>query len=96
MTARYLVSFSDESLVDLADLAIRIAEDRGEAVADRYITHLETYCRGLCLFPYRGHLHPGIAPDQRVVGFERRVSIYFRIVGDQVIIERLLYAGRQL
>ncbi len=65
-------------------------------MADRYIARLEAYCRGLRTFPYRGRFRPDVTPDQRMVGFERRVSIYFRIRDDLVIIERLLYAGRQL
>lgn len=95
MTARYRVVFSEDAWVDLDELAIRIAQDRGPVIAERYCARLQAFCQGLCTFPSRGALRSDVEFDQRVIGFERRVSIYFHIVGDQVVVDRLLYAGRQ-
>lgn len=36
-----------------------------------------------------------LGPGLRVVGFERRVTIVFKIIGDEVTVTRILYAGRQ-
>jgi len=36
-----------------------------------------------------------IRPGLRIVGFERRVSVAFVVEEDEVVILRLLYAGRQ-
>lgn len=95
MITRYRVILSEPALVDLGELAVKIAEDRGEDVANSYTLRLETYCQSLCTFPHRGLLCPDIGPNMRRIGFERRVTVYFRINGDEVIIARLLYAGRQ-
>lgn len=95
MTARYRVLLSKNALVDLDELAVRIAADRGEDVALGYIARLEAFLQGLRTFPHRGTACPDVGPDLRRMGFERRVTIYFRITGDDVVIARLLYAGRQ-
>lgn len=95
MTPRYRVVLSDTALVDLGELAVRIADDRGEDVAASYTRRLEAYCQSLCTFPHRGQPCPDIGPGLRRIGFERRVTVYFRIIDSQVIIARLLYAGRQ-
>ncbi|MBJ7414029.1 MAG: type II toxin-antitoxin system RelE/ParE family toxin [Niveispirillum sp.] len=86
---------SETALVDLGELAVRIAEDRGDYFADRYTRRLEAYCQSLCTFLHRGLPCPDIGTNLRRIGFERRVTVYFRVSGDQVIIARLLYAGRQ-
>jgi plasmid stabilization system protein ParE len=47
-------------------------------------------------FPQRGTTRDDIRPGPRTVGFERRVTIAFTVVGDDLIILRILYAGRSL
>lgn len=48
----------------------------------------------LATFPHRGTLRDDLAPGMRVIGFERRASIIFRVDGHTVRIFRILYAGR--
>lgn len=45
-------------------------------------------------FPERGTIRSDIRPGMRVIGFERRVSVAFVIEGNDVVILRILYAGR--
>lgn len=95
MIKTYSVVFSVKAQGDISALMHLIADDRGHVVAANYAERLRAYCLSLRTFPHRGHLCSDIYPGLRVIGFERRVSVYFRIAGDQVIIDRLLYAGRQ-
>lgn len=48
----------------------------------------------LATFPERGTLRNDLAPGIRVVGFERRASILFRVEGEVVRIFRVLYGGQ--
>ena len=91
----YSVIFSPKARRDALALMELIAEDRGPVVALNYIERLEACCMSLRTFPQRGHMDAISSPGLRTIGFERRVTIHFRISGDQVIIARLLYAGRQ-
>lgn len=95
MIRTYSVAFSARAQRDASVLLRMIADDRGTAVAVSYVERLRAYCLGFRTFPHRGHPCSDFYPGLRAVGFERRVTVYFRIVGDRVIIERLLYAGRQ-
>jgi len=47
-------------------------------------------------FPERGTAIPGRASGLRVVGFEWRVTILFRVTEDEVNILRTLYGGRDI
>ena len=44
--------------------------------------------------PERGTPRDDIRPGLRVMGFERRATIVFQIVGTEVIIARVFYGGR--
>jgi len=47
-------------------------------------------------FPQRGTARNDLRPGLRTVGFERRATIAFTVKGEDVIILRILYAGRSL
>jgi toxin ParE1/3/4 len=61
----------------------------------RYLGRIQAYCSGLREFPARGTRRDDVLEGLRIIGFERRVSIAFRIVGTGVVILRVLYGGRQ-
>ncbi len=44
----------------------------------------------------RGTRRDDIRPGMRVVGFKRRVTIAFHVEADTVVIERILYGGRNV
>ena len=44
--------------------------------------------------PARGTRRDDIRPGLRTIGFERRATIAFRIVGREVVIIRIFYGGR--
>jgi toxin ParE1/3/4 len=49
----------------------------------------------LSTFPERGRRRDDIRPGLRVVGFERRVAIAFRVLKTRVEIVSIAYGGRE-
>lgn len=90
------VIFSPEARDDLLRLGDWIAERAGSQVALGYMERLESYCLGFELAAERGHRRDDIRPGLRVVGFERRVAIAFRVMLAEVIILRIYYGGRDI
>jgi len=48
----------------------------------------------LATFPERGTIRDDLAPGLRTMGFERRVTIAFRVLDQVVEIVAIAYAGR--
>ncbi len=90
------VVLSPEALADLNELSDYIAARGGEARAAGYVDRIETYCRGLADFPHRGIARDDVWPGLRLLGFERRATVVFRIASDTVTILRILHRGRDV
>jgi toxin ParE1/3/4 len=90
------VIFNPETEDDLFRLYEYIAGDSTPERALRYIDRIEKFCFTLRTFPQRGRPLGGALSEIRVVGFERRASIVFRITEEEVVILRILYGGRHL
>lgn len=88
------VAFRPLAQADLLQI-YRYIEQHGSAErAGSWIGRLEAACMALATFPERGTLRDDLAPGVRMVGFERRASILFQVLGDTVRILRILYGGR--
>jgi toxin ParE1/3/4 len=90
------VAFSPEAASDLFNLYDYIASQSGQARAIGYTGRLESYCRGLRYSGERGTRRDDIRSGLRITGFERRVTIAFHVEATTVIIDRILYGGRDL
>ena len=90
------ITFRPAALDDLLNLFDYIAEEAGPAVAGGYIDRIEQSCRSLTTFPERGARRDDLAPGLRVLGFERRAAIAFRVIGDDVQIIRIFYGGQDI
>lgn len=90
------VFFSPEARADLIDLYDYIADQGSRQRAITYIERIEVYCLGFASFPERGTRRDEIRPGLRTVGFEGRITIAFHLGEGTVIIDRILYAGRQM
>jgi len=88
------VVFRPSAKADLLEIYKYIERHSSAERAGAYIDRMEAACLALSIFPQRGALRDDLAPGMRVVGFERRASILFRVDGDAVRIFRVLYAGR--
>lgn len=87
------VRFRPEAQADLFALYHYIIEQSGPVRAGEYIARIEKACMGLAAFPRRGTRRDDIAPGLRTIGFERRVTIAFRVLAGTVEIVTIAYAG---
>lgn len=71
-----------------------ISENSDRSRAAAYVARIETACMGLANFPERGTRRDDLALGLRTIGFERRVTIAFRVLDDVVEIVAIAYAGR--
>jgi len=88
------VVFRPEAEADLIGLYEYIAERSGQQIAGGYIDRIEEACMALATFPKRNRRRDDILPGLRTIGFERRVTIAFRVLKSQVEIVTIAYAGR--
>jgi toxin ParE1/3/4 len=90
------VVFAESARADLDDIFAWIADHAGLEVALAYTGRIEHFCREMTPFPQRGTARNDLRLGLRTVGFERRATIAFTVKGEDVIILRILYAGRSL
>ncbi len=90
------VLFAETAKADLDDIFAWIADRAGLDVARAYTCRIEGFCREMTPFPQRGTARDDVRPGLRTLGFERRATIAFTVNGEDVIILRILYAGRGL
>jgi toxin ParE1/3/4 len=89
------VFFRPQAEADLFGPYEYIAGRAGPAVAGNYIDRIEQACMALATFPKRGTRRDDILPGLRTIGFERRVTIAFRILHTRVEIVTIAYGGRE-
>ena len=90
------VVFAPEALHDLRTLYDTIADASLPERALAYVEGLRRYCLGLADFPERGTRRDAIRPGLRTLGYRRRVTIAFHTTETAVVIDRILYGGRDL
>jgi len=91
---KFRITFRPQAEADLFELYRYIAERAGHAIAGQYIDRIEAACLSLENTPIRGTRRDDIRPGLRIVGFERRATIAFKVVGREVVIIRIFYGGR--
>lgn len=81
----------------LVSLHAYITNESGyESRADAYIQRIVAYCETLAEFPKRGALRDDILPNLRTIRFERRITIAFMVLPEQILIEGVFYGGRHV
>jgi toxin ParE1/3/4 len=90
------VVFAPEARSDLLDIYDYIAARSGPARALGFTERLVSYCTSPAVFPQRGTQRNDLRPGLRIIGYRRRVTIAFHVTSDTVIIDRILYGGRDL
>lgn len=92
---KYEVVFTDSAEADLDDMEQYLAARFSDRNAKRYIDRIIKFCLSLGAVPYCGTAREYIRPGLRTVGFERKATILFEIDGQRVVIEGVLFGGRQ-
>ena len=90
------VIFAPEALADLFELYDHIATDSSAERARDYTDRIVATCRNLVTFPERGTPRDDLRPGLRTTTYRRRVTIAFHVTATQVVIDRILYGGRNL
>jgi toxin ParE1/3/4 len=90
----YKIVFRPMAEDDLLGLYDYIAEQAGRKIAGDYIARIEAACLSLQNAPLRGTPRDDIKRGLRVIGFERRAAIVFRVMRSEVVIVRIFYGGR--
>lgn len=93
---KYQIRFHAAAEQDIADLLTELAPKAGKNTTLQFVGRIVDYCLSFETFPERGTRHDDIAPGLRTVGWRRRATIAFEVTGNQVVILRILYAGRTL
>lgn len=91
---KYKVGFRPAAETDLFGLYEHIAKEAGLAAAGGYVERIEAACLDLATFPERGTQRDDLLPGIRIMGFERRATILFRVLKSEVVIVRILYGGQ--
>ena len=90
------VIFAPEAEDDLLQIYDFIAERANPERAYDYAERIRSYCLAFDVFPERGVRRDELRPGLRIVGFERRVTIAFHMTPAFVVIDRILYGGRDV
>ena len=88
------VIYTPAAQTDLLQLLDRLLEIAGPAVAFPYVGRLQTFIDGLEYGSQRGTLRKDVSRGLRVIGFERRVSIAFKVYDNDVVIVRIFSGGQ--
>ena len=89
------IVYDPEALDDLDEIHDWVARHAGPQTAERYEARIIAFVRRLRNFPNRGKHRDDVSPGLRIVSFEERVDVAYRVLDDKVEILRFLYAGRQ-
>jgi toxin ParE1/3/4 len=88
------VAFTEEARTQLQELESYLADRFDPGNARKYMDRLMQFCLGLGGAPHRGRRREDLRPNVRVIGFERKASIYFKVEGQTVFVLGVLYGGR--
>lgn len=88
------VRFLTEAEDDLFAIYAYVVETGGPDRAGEYDRRIRAACLRLTDFPNRGTPRSQLEPGLRSIPFERRATIYYRVIDATVEIVRVLYAGR--
>jgi toxin ParE1/3/4 len=90
------VVFAPEARDDLRQIYRYVAAQAGAVRALGFTERIISYCEGFAMFPERGTQRDDLRPGLRIIGFERRVTIAFHLAAENIVIDRVLYSGRDL
>jgi toxin ParE1/3/4 len=92
--ARVRVVFTPRAERQIGALYDYIADADGEVRADKFVGRIVEFCLGLVTFPGRGAARDDVLPGLRIAGVDRRVTVAFMVLTDDVVIEGVFYGGQ--
>ena len=79
----------------LQQIEAYIAQNESQEIAEEYVERIEVRCRRLLLAPEQGTRQDHFRIGVRTTGFERRVTIAFRVTHNAVRILSIAYGGKR-
>ena len=80
---------------ELQSLERYIAKRESKEIAAAYIERIQSRCERILQAPLQGTRRDYIRPNLRTTGFEKRVTIAFRVTETTVRILSIAYGGRR-
>ncbi len=88
------VVLSRTALSDLTKIGRWIAEAGAPQTARRYVQRIKTRLAGLAEAARAGRTFEADGSELRVIGFERRIMIAYRVEETRIIVTRVFYGGQ--
>ncbi len=88
------VTFSRRAQQRLIDLGEYVATQSSPTIANGYLDRIKAACLALTHFPERGRRRDDILPGLRIIGYERRATIAYRVFETHIEIVSIAYGGR--
>lgn len=88
--------YGPEASAQLIALEFYIAEAASPGIAQAYVEAIVARCDSLSAFPHRGTPRDDLMPGIRTLSFRRRVTILYRVTGEQVAIVGIYYGGQDI
>jgi toxin ParE1/3/4 len=82
------------ALTDLAKIGRWITEAGAPVTAKRYVQRIKTKVAGLSDASGAGRAFEADGSELRVIGFERRIMIAYRVEKTRIIVTRVFYGGQ--
>lgn len=79
---------------DLAQIGRWIAEAGAPQTGRRYVARIKERLAGLGVAPEAGRPYGFDDPGLRVIGYERRIMIAYRVEKTRIIVVRVFYGGQ--
>lgn len=93
---QYIVELAERAIDDLDALHLWVTQQASLAVADAYLSRVEERIRTLSTFAARGTPRDELAGGLRTLTFERRLLIAYHLIGERVVVLRIINAQRDL
>jgi toxin ParE1/3/4 len=86
--------FRRRAEIDLTAIFDFLQEVAGSARAALFLDEIEQTCWNLVTYPHLGRSREDMAPGIRTISMRRRVVIAYRVLGEDIEIVTVAYAGR--
>lgn len=93
---QFSVRFSNDAEEDLFQIGAWIGAKAGTEIARGYVDQIMLTCQRLVDHPFAGSPRDDIAVGLRSKNYRRRTTIFYTIVGDEVVVIHILYGGRDV
>ena len=94
--ATHSVIWTEPAVADLRGIYLWTADRANRDVALRFVQRIEGMAEQLIDYPRRGRPRDEIRPGLRSIPFERSVTIFYHVVGDDVQVVRVIPARRDI